>query len=296
AKKINQQFGTSMTAESVKGYIRTMRKDIGQKRAVVEQFYTEQGEEAFEYEPEEVCDETAEEPDNISTAETDEQVIYDVEHIEDQRDYEKENALLRAANQRLYKKVLQYKDHTDELVRATLDGARDAMLSMGPLKASALAPVAKSRKGVKHEEAALWHMTDWQGSKVTASYNSQVMRERVERFCRKAKLITDIQRADHPVDECVIVFGGDMVEGLFNYPTQAFEIDQTIFGQFTTVSRLIIDTVKYALGMYEHVTVVAEWGNHGRIGSKRSAVPRSDNIDRMTYEMARQVLFMAGET
>ena len=36
--------------------------------------------------------------------------------------------------------------------------------------------------------------------------------------------------------------------------------------------------------------MVAEWGNHGRIGSKRDNVPRSDNFDRMCYELARQLL------
>lgn len=124
----------------------------------------------------------------------------------------------------------------------------------------------------------------------TTTYNSEVMRERVMLFCDKARRITEIQRADHPVRHCVIAFGGDMVEGLFNFPTQAFEIDSTIFAQYVNVSRLEVDVVRFALSVYETVEVVAEWGNHGRIGSKRDAVPRSDNIDRMTYELSRQLL------
>ena len=128
----------------------------------------------------------------------------------------------------------------------------------------------------------------------TTSYNSEVMAERVIRFCHKAESITKIQRADHPVRRCYILFGGDMGEGLFNFPTQAFEIDATIFGQYVSVSKLIVQTVQFALRVYDHVTVVAEWGNHGRIGSKRDAVPRSDNFDRMIYELSRQLL--AGES
>jgi hypothetical protein len=38
------------------------------------------------------------------------------------------------------------------------------------------------------------------------------------------------------------------------------------------------------------VTVVQEWGNHGRIGSKRAAVPRSDNMDRMIGALAREIV------
>lgn len=139
-------------------------------------------------------------------------------------------------------------------------------------------------------EVALWHLTDWQGSKVTTSYNSKVMRDRILRFCDKAERLTEIQRADHPVKECVILFGGDMIEGLFNFPSQPFEIDASLFGQFAAVARLEADVVRRALAVYEKVTVIQEWGNHGRIGSRRAAVPRSDNTDRMTYELARAIL------
>ena len=66
--------------------------------------------------------------------------------------------------------------------------------------------------------------------------------------------------------------------------------DATIFGQWTIVSRLLVETVQRALGIYDAVTVIAEWGNHGRIGSKRDVVPRADNFDRMCYEAARMML------
>ena len=89
------------------------------------------------------------------------------------------------------------------------------------------------------------------------------------------------------------MFGGDMIEGLFNFPGQVFEIDSTLFEQYVNVSRLCVDVVRYALANFNKVTVVPEWGNHGRIGSKRDNVPRSDNFDRMCYELARQLL--AGE-
>lgn len=195
---------------------------------------------------------------------------------------------LRDANQRLTQALHQSKAKTDRLVEATFLGARDAMMAMGPMRPTK-AP-AKRQAGKKNEEVALWHLTDWQGAKLTQSYSSDVMVERVMRFCDKASQITEIQRADHPVRECVIMFGGDMVEGLFNFPTQPFEIDATLFEQYVKVSRLQIDVVKRALTCYDRVKVVAEWGNHGRVGSIRNAVPRSDNFDRMTYELARQML------
>ena len=194
---------------------------------------------------------------------------------------------LRAVIMRLQKQLLKAKTKTDDLVEATHQAAYDAMLTYGPIQETK-APETDRRKG--KPEVALWHMTDWQGAKRTPSYDSKVMKRRVMQFADRAVRITEIQRADHPVKDCTIMFGGDMVEGLFNFPTQAFEIDATLFEQYVTVSRLCVDVVRYALAHYEKVTVVPEWGNHGRIGSKRDNVPRSDNFDRMCYELARQLL------
>jgi hypothetical protein len=194
---------------------------------------------------------------------------------------------LRMAMIRLQKQLKKAKERTEELVETTQQAAYDAMLTMGKYD-PIVAPIPSKSKKVG--EVALWHMTDWQGAKKTTSYNSEVMRKRTLDFAQKAVRVTDIQRADHPVRDCTIMFGGDMVEGLFNFPTQAFEVDATLFEQYVNVARLCVDVVRFALANYEKVTVVAEWGNHGRIGSKRDNVPRSDNFDRMCYELARQLL------
>lgn len=194
---------------------------------------------------------------------------------------------LRRALVATQKQLKQAKQRTDELVEATIQASRDAVLALGAIEAT---PAPQSDKRKAKAEVALWHLTDWQGAKRTTTYNSEVMEKRVKEFCKKAISITNIQRADHPVKDCVIMFGGDMVEGLFNFPTQVFEIDATLFEQYVNVSKLLVEVVQIALANYEKVTVISEWGNHGRIGSKRDAVPRSDNFDRMCYELARQLL------
>jgi len=194
---------------------------------------------------------------------------------------------LQAAMIRLQKQLKKAKERNEDLVQATHQAAYDAMIGMGPI-----APVEPpaTQKSSKTAEVALWHLTDWQGAKRTTSYDSKIMKKRVMSFAQKAVRITDIHRADHPVKNCTIMFGGDMIEGLFNFPSQVFEVDSTLFEQYVNVSRLAVDVVRFALANYDKVEVVAEWGNHGRIGSKRDAVPRSDNFDRMCYELARQLL------
>lgn len=198
-----------------------------------------------------------------------------------------EEEALRDTVARLQRQLQREKDKISKLVEATMVGAKDAFLIAGPLP-PVNGPESDSR--THSPEVALWDLGDWQGSKLTPSYNSDVMRVRVLRYCDLAARITDIHRSDHPVRECTVVFGGDMVEGLFNFATQPFEVDATIFGQYAAVSRLLIEVVRRALATYESVRVVSEWGNHGRIGSKRDAVPRSDNVDRMCFEFARSML------
>ncbi len=194
---------------------------------------------------------------------------------------------LRQALLRTQKDLSKAKQRTEELVEATIRACKDATLALGPMKKIDGPALDKRRK---RPEVALWHLTDWQGSKVTPSYNSEIMRTRVIDFTTKAAKITEIQRQDHPVNDVVVCFGGDMVEGLFNYPAQLWEIDLSLYDQYITVSRLIVDVIRQALSVYHNVTVIAEWGNHGRIGSKRDNVPKSDNFDRMCYELARQLL------
>lgn len=188
---------------------------------------------------------------------------------------------LREANDRLRKA----KVNSELVARAAFEGAKSAVLAQERAKVKPYAP-PKSPKGAEKTEVALWHLSDWQGAKKTTTYNSDVMVQRAHLFVDKALAITDIQRHDHPVDEAVILLGGDMIEGLFNFPTQPYEIDATLFDQFTHVADLLDQIMRRAAGHYSKVKVVAEWGNHGRLGSKRDAVPRSDNADRMTYHLA----------
>lgn len=192
--------------------------------------------------------------------------------------YDLKNAL-REANA----KVAKLRVNSERVADAALEGAKAAVLQQARPK---VAPFKSKPGGKNKPEVALWHLTDWQGAKKTVSYNSTVMRDRAHRFVDRAFSITDIQRADHPIKEARIMLGGDMIEGMFNFPTQPFEIDATLFDQFVNVATLLDEVVRRAAAHYDKVEVHAEWGNHGRLGNKHAVIPRSDNADRMTYKLA----------
>src|SRR5262245_34985355 len=98
---------------------------------------------------------------------------------------------LRRVVSDLQQRLRRAKAKTDDLVEATIAGAKGAMLAHGPIRP---VPVPTTDRRRRKPEVALWHLTDWQGAKVTTTYNTDVMRERVERFCDKAERLTEIQR------------------------------------------------------------------------------------------------------
>jgi hypothetical protein len=197
---------------------------------------------------------------------------------------------LKADNRRLFKAYSKAKARGDEYIDAVYRAATDAATYVG--ESTITPPIADLRQ--RPEEVALWHLTDWQGGKRTETYDRMIMHQRIENYVAKAAAITDIQRADHPVKKGVLLFTGDMVEGVSIFPGQVWELDGTLYEQMFDVADLMIWTIKQALHIYETVEVVAEYGNHGRLGRKGDGIKASDNVDRMVYNIVRQRLAHEG--
>lgn len=204
------------------------------------------------------------------------------------RDLQVENIDLRASNKRLFGALSKEKDKASRLIQAVYDAARDAAENVTPAKATPRP--ARDKRTAKQEEVALIHATDWQRSKVTESYNSEICDARVNQFAYKVSEITEIMRADHPVRHGVVLFTGDMLEGCKIFPGQEWEVDATLFEQLFGVAYQMEQFVKDMLTIFETVEVVAEYGNHGRIGRPSDGFKRSDNFDRIAYEIVRNRL------
>jgi hypothetical protein len=199
-------------------------------------------------------------------------------------DREREVNELRGALLRSQTSLRRAKAKTEDLIDAVYRAARDASLAQGqptPVKRQSF-PTGKGKP-----EIALVHATDWQYGKVTESYSMGVCEDRVELLADKIDLLTNIQRAEHPVDHAVCAFGGDMLEGLNIFPGQAYEVEAPLYEQLFGVAKLEEYLLRRMLATFETVTVIGEPGNHGRIGRKGDW-PASDNTDRMSYEIVRQ--------
>jgi hypothetical protein len=198
-------------------------------------------------------------------------------------DLARENAELRAANARLQRSNARLKAKEADLVEAVYQAARDAAVTVG--KSGPIPRPARDRR--RSPEVALLHLTDWQLGKVTESYDTATCESRVREAVAKTIKLTEIQRADHPVRECHVMLGGDLVENVSIFPGQAWEVDSSAFSQVFTAASLVESVIVSLLGAFESVTVHEVSGNHGRIGRKGDS-PRADNLDRIVGRIARE--------
>ena len=190
---------------------------------------------------------------------------------------------LRRSLQIALKSEHRARSKISDLVDAVHGAATQALLATPRIKV--LQPPKDVRKG--KAEVALVHLTDWQAGKKTVSFDINTLSKRVEQMCAKVLELTNIQRAHHPVRECVVMLGGDMVEGIGIFPGQAFEVEAHLFKQLFEVVRIIEGAIRTLAQHFETVTVICEFGNHGRLGRKGD-MPSGDNIDRMSYQIAKR--------
>lgn len=191
---------------------------------------------------------------------------------------------LRAALARAQRAARRKELATEELVAAVYRAAKDAMLAIGPAPKIPAPP--KDRRTRRAEVAAV-HWTDWQCGKVTESFSMDILASRIRQSSEKIAEIVDTQRAAHPVRECHVMVGGDMIEGVGIFPGQAFEVEASAFTQVMTASAILESNLTFLLGVFDKVHVWEEKGNHGRLGRKGDH-PAGDNLDLLMYTLTRQ--------
>lgn len=196
---------------------------------------------------------------------------------------------LRSANARLARDLGKARASRSELVEAVFTAARDATSSL--VLPPVPAPTLPTR-GLGGPETAVVVLGDWQLAKVTPAYNSAICETRIEALAAKVISITNIQRADHPVDSVHVQIVGDLVEGELIFPGQSHLIDSSLYRQVCVDGpRILVNFLQVMLANFGTVHVTAVIGNHGRLGGKssRDYSPES-NADRMLYRITQSLL------
>ena len=187
----------------------------------------------------------------------------------------------------LQRQLARAKGKSADLVEAVERAALEAAIVTGI--PTAVSPPKKQKPSKHDEEVCVIHFCDWQLGKRSTDYNTEVCIERVRTVVERVRRITRVQRADHPVRNCVVLLGGDHVEGAGIFPGQAWEIDSSSYAQLFAATKLMVETILSLLEDFETVEVYSVPGNHGRIGRKGDEA-RETNLDNIAYGFARMQL------
>ena len=190
---------------------------------------------------------------------------------------------LRSANTSLQRRLDTVQLEQSHYVAQIYRAAKESMASFH--FPAITAPKPDTRQ--KTTETAIAVLSDFQLGKKTPTYSTKVCAQRIRLYSEKVKILTDIQRADHPVRDLKVYLVGDIVEGELIFPGQSHRIDASLYRQVTTDGPQILGTfLRDMLGYFETVTVVCVVGNHGAIGgrSRKEYHPES-NADAMLYRV-----------
>ena len=76
--------------------------------------------------------------------------------------------------------------------------------------------------------------------------------------------MTNVQRSAHPVNKCVVLVAGDIVEGELIFPGQTHLIDASLYNQVTIDGpRILTKFFDILLANFNEVEVHWVIGNHG---------------------------------
>jgi predicted phosphodiesterase len=128
-----------------------------------------------------------------------------------------------------------------------------------------------------------WHIGKIIKDSVLGEYNIETAVERI-------RMIPNLvmQTVQHKtIDELILVFAGDLIEGEGIYPGQEINLECAVIDQAKIVTREIWEIVKQFKTIFPLVRIVTCRGNHGRTGQSTEA-----NWDNIIYQQLELLVDM----
>lgn len=193
------------------------------------------------------------------------------------------NSILLRENARL-KRQLAEREAGWEIIRETLQE-----VYAEPLNIEIQKPKTSELPG--SPEVAVVSLGDIHYAKTTDSYNVAVCESRVQQVFTAVSEITELRRKAAPIDECILVLLGDMIEGSGIFPSQAYETSVDLITQMVKSGpEYCVNFILSLLQIFPTVRIHGVVGNHGRIGKFQSD---ATNADSVYYEIVRKMVSTA---
>ena len=172
---------------------------------------------------------------------------------------------LKSDNLKLLKQLEKAKNKKADMIDAVYDAVSTNLRTWDKPNI----PKPMLHKANKNEEVAVAILSDIQLAKVTPDYNTKVAEKRVIEYANKIVELTNVQRYAHPVNKCVVLAAGDIVEGELIFPGQHHLIDASLYNQVTIDGPRIL-TQFFDILLANFVEVEVHWviGNHGSLGGR----------------------------
>lgn len=119
-------------------------------------------------------------------------------------------------------------------------------------------------------------------------YNPEITERSFEHVTNETLRAADRMGGAHKFDAIHCLYGGDFVTGEVVYDSQPHDIRETIVGQMSRASAMMVQQIKAFSKAFDHVQVICQPGNHGEV--KASGTSSNANFDRAAYFWARDVI------
>jgi hypothetical protein len=130
---------------------------------------------------------------------------------------------------------------------------------------------------------------DHHAGEITPTYNPDVYKKRLNEIYQSLLTITELHRHMYPINDLVIVLGGDMVHG--ENPHQGATVETIACSAYDQIFDIALpELLSFILSLkqeFKTITIHAVKGNHGRYSP---VAPRTSNWDMMLYASLRGLL------
>lgn len=135
------------------------------------------------------------------------------------------------------------------------------------------------------EETEVVLISDLQAGQQSVSYNSKILKQRMEILSQKTLRLCRLHRRMRPIKKLVVCLLGDIVENM-NIPIPKIEeLEKVVFDQiFEVAVPALNDFLVSQLQMFETIEVYAVRGNHGQLEGRRSMSAKT-NWDSFVYKI-----------
>ncbi|MEI6446487.1 MAG: hypothetical protein WCO96_01250 [Actinomycetes bacterium] len=200
-----------------------------------------------------------------------------------------ENKALKRENSEYAKLLASQESFFNRIVDATKRPVEPLKIKPRPRQSgkpvrSAILPIYDMQFGQLVRES------DTPGGKGT--FNVDVFDERLNRYLEGTKGALRHYASSYQLNELILVYGGDQVEGDEIFGGQAWQLELDpprqvweLAGRVETLTRDLVEFARGELGI-EYVLVVCVPGNHGKVGGKRGgARPATYSWDWLLFKL-----------